>query len=378
MTTPSQKVQEMLRLGPDHVWLDGSRGLLGWGIERRIDVGVGPERFRRAIEGLGESEDLAFASFTFDPTEPGSFVVVPSSAVRIEGADIEILRGSPPDATANGSMPSVVNLESRTGWSHAFSTAMMAIERGELEKVVLSRVVDLQFEGPVPSHTVISNLYSDQPDSFIFSVDGLVGSSPELLVRLIGPSLTSISLAGSSSADMVNSGDLRSPKNRLEHDLAAASVAAALEPVTEELARSETREAVFGEIAHLATRFDGRVSPGTHVLDAVARLHPTAAVAGTPTRRALSLIRSLESHSRGRYAGPVGWFDSRGNGAFAIALRCARIERDHATLYTGSGLVEGSRQDAEFEETELKLRPMLKALRVSRPAGQPRRGHVSV
>jgi isochorismate synthase EntC len=121
----------------------------------------------------------------------------------------------------------------------------------------------------------------------------------------------------------------------------------------------------YGDIQHLSTTFEGDTHPGTELPDLLSALHPTAAVAGTPTKTALELIRELERHDRGRYAGPVGWLDQSGDGEFAIALRCGTIQGNQATLYTGAGIVEGSDPTLEFEETRIKLRPMLGALGLS-------------
>ena len=118
----------------------------------------------------------------------------------------------------------------------------------------------------------------------------------------------------------------------------------------------------FGDINHLATRVSGPAVAGTTVLDVLSSLHPTAAVAGRPSDTALKVIKDLEARSRGRYAGPVGWFNAGGEGEFAIALRCGLIDRDKVTLYAGGGIVRGSDVDSEFAETEMKLRPMLQAL----------------
>lgn len=118
-----------------------------------------------------------------------------------------------------------------------------------------------------------------------------------------------------------------------------------------------------GNMSHVGTRIAGPAVPGTTVADILADLHPTAAVAGSPTSAALDLIREVEPESRGRYAGPVGWMDSDGDGVFAIALRCGQVDGRRITLYSGGGLVAGSEEEAELHETELKLAPMLQALR---------------
>ena len=97
-------------------------------------------------------------------------------------------------------------------------------------------------------------------------------------------------------------------------------------------------------------------------LDLARLLHPTPAVGGTPSDRAVEVIRALEGFDRGRYAGPVGWVDARGDGEWAIALRCAELDGTRARLVAGAGIVAGSDPDAEWAETQAKLEPMLRAL----------------
>jgi menaquinone-specific isochorismate synthase len=106
----------------------------------------------------------------------------------------------------------------------------------------------------------------------------------------------------------------------------------------------------------------GSARPPLTALQLAGALHPTAAVCGTPTADALAAIRALEGLDRGRYAGPVGWVDSRGDGEWAIALRCAEIEPKRARLFAGAGIIEGSLPENELEETRLKLRAMQTAL----------------
>ena len=183
-------------------------------------------------------------------------------------------------------------------------------------------------------------------------------ASPELLVSLSDGHVVSLALAGTA----VDADDLRSAKIEREHRYTASSVESALASHVSNLEKKSKRVVSFGDIKHLASRFEGAVLPGTSVLSVLASLHPTAAVAGTPTDPAVSLIRSIEPQGRGRYAGPVGWFNTDGEGEFAIALRCGLITGGMATLYAGGGIVVGSDPVSEFDETELKLRPMLRAL----------------
>jgi menaquinone-specific isochorismate synthase len=352
----------MLRRQPEHIWIDSTRALLGWGNATTVDVGSGPERYERAMAALEAADGTrAFASFTFDPDEPGSVVVLPESVVEVTDGVARVLSGEPPEPGPWRQIPALVRIDDDdTGWAGGFARAMRSLELAEVDKVVLSRAVTARLGGEPPLEVIAANLARDQQDSAVFVVDHLVGSSPELLASLDGDQVRSVCLAG--SAPLGDRSSLEVDKALREHEFAADSVADALEPHCISLARSPRHRADFAQISHLATTFEGRVRPGTRVLDMVRDLHPTAAVAGTPGKAALELIREIEGRQRGRYAGPVGWFDSDGNGSFAIALRCGLVRGNAIVLHAGAGLVVGSDEMAEYAETELKLRPMLGGL----------------
>jgi isochorismate synthase len=156
-----------------------------------------------------------------------------------------------------------------------------------------------------------------------------------------------------------------SEKNREEHAVVVEAVAAALEPLCDTLTwdpHPVLRETP--NIWHLSTRFRGRLrEPAPTALDLALALHPTPAVGGAPREEALATLAQLEGFDRGSYAGPVGWVDASGNGEWAIALRCALLEGDHATLYAGAGIVAASDPSSELEETERKFGAFLDALR---------------
>jgi isochorismate synthase len=200
----------------------------------------------------------------------------------------------------------------------------------------------------------------------------LVGASPELLVSKRGRTVRSTPLAGSAprSGDPDQDRDnadalLASAKDREEHAIVVEAIDEVLGAYCEEL--DHDPEPVLVETAnvwHLATRFNGILrEPAPNVVELVAALHPTPAVCGTPTDLATRTIAELEPFERGGYAGPVGWMDALGDGEWAIALRCARLEGQHATLFSGAGIVPGSEPAAELAETDGKFRAFLDSLR---------------
>ena len=364
-------VRDALARRPDTAWVRGGLALFGWGVAARVEAGSGADRFDRALRRLSATgAPLAMASFTFDENDSGSAVLVPRALMRIDGNGARFVIGDesmvPPPAEMTGLPAGHLAGSDSSAWAELVGEALTAIRGNEVEKVVLSRMVTAGFDSPVPVHHVLSNLVGNEPGSHTYLVDGFVGSSPELLLSLEDGKARSISLAGSADPSAPGAeGVFRSEKMTREHSLAADSVELALAPFCSRLERSERGVVTFGDIQHLSTAFEGRARPGTTVADLLAAMHPTAAVAGTPTKSALELIRELERHKRGRYAGPVGWFDPRGDGEFAIALRCGMVDGATVTLYAGAGIVDGSDPVQEFDETEIKLRPMLGALGLS-------------
>lgn len=332
------------------LWAHDGRVLVGTGEIQRFDPGTGPDRYEKALVALRESGyGTAYASFTFDPDFDGSVILVPE---HVEERDIAKLGDITP-------MPGGrVLSKGLDAWKTGLRKALDSLDAGSVEKVVLSRQVEMEFESEISAGSLLRRLHDDQPACYSFSVDGLIGASPELLVSFSGGIISSLVLAGTASS----AAELGSSKNDREHRYAASSVETALSPHVESLTCPGTTVIGFGEIKHLASRFEGAAVPGTSVLDILASLHPTASVAGTPQDPAMRLIREIEPTTRGRYAGPVGWFDADGEGEFAIALRCGLAHGTRMTLYAGGGIVRGSEAEAELEETELKLRPMLKAL----------------
>ena len=269
-------------------------------------------------------------------------------------------------------------------YARSVATAVQQIRAGALEKVVLARTMQVTADRTLDPVRLAARLRAVDPQAYTFIAPAtdareahpilplLVGASPELLVSRRGRSVRSTPLAGSAprsgdpEQDRANADALfASDKNRHEHAIVVDAIAETLQPFCDEL--TWDLEPVLLETAnvwHLATRFEGTLrDPAPNVVELVAALHPTPAVCGTPEVVARATIAELEDFDRGGYAGPVGWLDAEGDGEWAIALRCAELVDDRATLFAGAGIVGDSVPDAEVEETDRKFRAFLDSLR---------------
>jgi menaquinone-specific isochorismate synthase len=248
--------------------------------------------------------------------------------------------------------------------------AVDKILAGDLSKVVLAR--DLVGHLPRESdlRRTLTDLALGYPDCWTYAVDGLVGSSPETLVSVDNGTVSARVLAGTMSRGKDAEADhdaaialATSAKDLDEHRFAVTSVVQSLEPHTTTLTTSEIPFTLkLPNLWHLASDAEGILSDGSTSLDLIAAMHPTAAVAGTPTATALGVIEELEPFDRGRYAGPVGWVGADGDGEWAVALRCAQIAPNgDITAYAGAGIVAESDPERELIETKMKFRPIVEA-----------------
>ncbi|PVE94794.1 isochorismate synthase [Microbacterium sp. TPD7012] len=337
--------------------------------------------------GLPGTGLVAFGAFAFDEESAAdSVLVVPTKVLGRHGdrfweTRIRVAGASDPDeefAThpygphwAGTVGPGA---QSPQGYQDSVRAALARIAGGELSKVVLAR----DLTGSIPAGSdlrrLVRALSTGYPDTWAFAVDGLIGASPETLVTVQNGTVTARVLAGTigrgadADADTAASAHLASSTKDLdEHQYAVQSVLASLRPHTRALAASEQPFLLkLPNLFHLATDVEGELGNGESALDLVRALHPTAAVAGTPTAAAIAAIRDLEPFDRGRYAGPVGWVDAAGNGEWAIALRCAQFtaaaDDIRVTAYAGAGIVAGSDPESELLETRVKFRPLVDAL----------------
>lgn len=336
------------------------------------------------LAGLFGTGPLAFGSFTFDPdnTRHRSALIVPEWVVGRRGRQTWMTRlstepsvpvelpapATPPEAPgqvsyADGSM-------SGPAWESVVAEAVRRIRAGDLDKVVLARDLIARTARDIDYRWLVAQLVRAYRLCWTYHVDGLVGASPEMLVRRENGLVTSRVLAGTiqrtadADADRALAAHLsRSSKDLGEHDFAVASVAEALAPLCSGMNVPDAPYVLeLPNVFHLATDVAAAAKPDVSSLALATALHPSAAVCGTPTDAARQLIREVEGLDRGRYSGPVGWVDADGDGEWAIALRCGWIEGNTAQLYAGCGVVADSKPEAELAESMAKLVPMRDAL----------------
>jgi menaquinone-specific isochorismate synthase len=383
-------------------WVRRGEGLVGWGEAARLEVS-GPDALAEAagwwsdwtagVEvddavGLPGTGPVLFASIAFDPETGTSVFVVPEVVVgRRDGQtwvtvtgeaddDRAVVETSPQDAaTSIGRLAYADGALDPVTWCGAVAAAVRRIDAGELDKVVLARDLLVTADRPLDPRRLLLRLAQRFPDTWTFAVEGLLGATPELLLRRTGRHLDARVLAGTAPRgagaddDRLAAGPAESAKDHAEHGYAVTSLADALRPFVDELHVPEHPAVLtLPNVRHLASDVHGRQRDGddTGLLELVGAVHPTAAVGGSPTATAARVIAELEGMDRGRYAGPVGWLDARGDGEFGLALRCAELTGAQggrqARLFAGCGIVSGSDPIAELAETQAKLAAFQAAL----------------
>jgi len=255
----------------------------------------------------------------------------------------------------------------------AVTAARDAVRAGSLQKAVIAREVLVRSNTPIDVHAVLLRLRASFGSSYRYSIDGFIGASPELLVRVDGNTVESHPLAGTAPRTGDPATDARvaaeliaSTKNQVEHRAVIDMVHDTLLPWCSFLDwEPEPSIVAVANVQHLGSRVEGHLSdPRPNVLDLVRALSPTPALGGAPRAEALALIAAVEGFERGRYGGAVGWVDAAGNGTWAVAIRCAELSADRRTarLVAGGGIVAESEPLAELAETQAKLQAMLSAI----------------
>lgn len=279
-------------------------------------------------------------------------------------------------------------------WAKAVDGVLASIGAGRVDKVVLARAaqapatdatallrklwpqanvaqyaIDLAALGTTQTTGTSTNA-SQAGDAAAGAIPGgtWLGASPEFLCRVGSIRVESHALAGSAT----DAAGLDSPKIKREHDFVVDEIKLGLSDLGIRLEKGEpSRPLAVGGLVHLETPIMGRAQRGLHVLDVAGALHPTPAVEGSPRQGAARLRERHETTERGWYAGGLGWFDALGQGEMIVALRGALVQPTTTTLFAGAGIVEGSKAQAEWEETERKMQPMRDALGIAAPPAPP-------
>lgn len=385
-------------------WIRRGDGLVAWGELVRIEHhGAGRMReaaaeWRRVVDHAVVRDEVrvpgtgpvAFGSFAFAAdSAAGGALVVPRVVVGRRGTVAWVTTlaeggvAPVPELVAQAAPRSPGHVRFLDGaldaaqWQVAVADAVARIRAGELDKVVLAREVLARTAEPLDVRWALHRLAADYQACWTFAVDGMLGATPELLVRSEKGLVTSRVLAGTirrtgdDDADLAHAALLaHSSKDLEEHEYAVTSLSEALAPFCSSTNVPETPFVLhLPNVLHLATDVTGVLAAdadGSHpssllLADA---LHPTAAVAGTPTSVACRVIEQLEGMDRARYAAPVGWVGADGDGEWALALRSAELGTDprELRLFAGCGIVAASDPAAELAESEAKLEPMRHAL----------------
>ena len=260
-------------------------------------------------------------------------------------------------------------------YQRAVTQALTEIARGDYQKVVLARARRLTTPEKFHPLGVLNHLRQHYPSCYAFSIangrgQSFIGVSPERLVRVSGGRMHTEALAGSAPRGESASEDaalaralLQSEKDLREHRLVLESIARRVADLDLKLEHADQPRLLgLANVQHLHLPISATLPAGTHILELLARLHPTPAVGGTPRAPAAAAIARLELFDRGLYAGPQGWVDHRGGGEFFVGIRSALVDGHTALVYAGAGIVAGSSPEKEFAETELKFKALIEAL----------------
>lgn len=353
------------------------------------------EKAWQKARSLGQDNPIVVGAIPFDLTRPSNLIVPESYE------DMPKLAFSDFKAVADAELESLqaVSLPDEKNFKAMVETAIQTFKKGEIDKAVLSRVLDVELSENLDANKVLNNLVVQNPTAFHFRVpllndanEGLaefskeklskeklsggclIGASPELLVRKQDNVIMSNPLAGSAKRvtdveqdKAISQALLASEKDNYEHRLVVDSMREVLEEICQSMdIPAQPSLMNTATMWHLSTQISALLAdPTMTALDVACRLHPTPAMCGSPTDAARDLIHQLEPHDRGLFSGLVGWCDSKGNGEWAVTIRCGTVTGQRIRLFAGAGIVADSDPAAEWSETRAKLNTMLNAFGLS-------------
>ena len=336
-------------------------------------LGEFQQRLRHAFRDAqqqGIANPLLVGAIPFDVSQP-AVLFIPETHQHFQRADL--LASLPPASP----LPTVLRrsaVPDHAAFTDMVTQAVAATQRGELDKVVLSRLMDIVADRPVNTAALMQRIMAQNPTSYHFHLPlpqggVLVGASPELLLRKQGDAFSSCPLAGSAARHADAQRDraageslMGSEKDRHEHRLVTAAMAEVLAPRSHTLQVPEAPSLLTtSTLWHLATQIDGVAPAEENALSLACLLHPTPALSGFPQQPARRLIAELEPFERQLFGGIVGWCDAEGNGEWVVTIRCGTVHGARVRLFAGAGIVAQSQPESEWRETGVKLDTMLRA-----------------
>jgi menaquinone-specific isochorismate synthase len=375
-------------------FIHDKQGLIGWGEEHRLKT-TGENRvleldrlWRELVQEAQVSDEvnlpgsglISFGSIAFsDKSKTTSVLVIPKVVIGKQGenlwlttiniSEVDALKLIELDSsfTAVSFGPGQISPDQ---YKLNVERALEVVSSGQIEKVVLARDLLASVTTDFNINPALRKLEKKFDSCYIYSVAGMFGASPELLVEVNHSEFSARVLAGTAGRgtdpgvdQAIGAALIESPKNRAEHKFAIDSLVASLSVFTDEITVDEEPFSIaLPNLWHLASDVKAMLSSESTSLQVVNALHPSAAVAGTPRDKALEVIEEIENVDRGRYAGPVGWLGADGDGVWAIALRGAQLTEGKLTAFAGCGIVAGSDAEAELDEAILKFKPIVDSL----------------
>lgn len=326
-----------------------------------------------AAKKQGITNPILVGAIPFDVSQPAA-LIIPESYQTFNRANLQDALPS-----VGGELPHVrrrTAVPDHDVFTQMVADAVAATQRGDLDKVVLSRLMDIVTEQPVDTAALMQRVIAQNPNSYHFHLPlpqggALVGASPELMLRKQGRDFSSCPLAGSARRTPDDSQQdhaagntlMHSSKDRHEHKLVTDAMRTTLQPRSRLLSVPTVPSLITtATLWHLATQIDGEVQDEReNALSLACLLHPTPALSGFPHQLAQPLIQQLEPFDRQLFGGIVGWCDSEGNGEWVVTIRCGTVHGARVRLFAGAGIVADSQPESEWRETGVKLDTMLRA-----------------
>ena len=250
-------------------------------------------------------------------------------------------------------------------YSNIFNNYMESINKKKIDKIVLSRMKTFTFNDIILKNNLFNNTNKNCTDFLIdFNLNyTFFGSTPEKLIEVNNNKIYSEAIAGTVSKDEDNNNLMNDNKELYEHQYVVNHILEKLKPFLKNI-NKPTKPLIksLNHIKHLFTPIHGETTTNIHILELLYNLYPTSAVLGFPDNYVLNMIKKSEPFDRGWYSGCIGWFDTNGNGRFDVAIRSALMNSKHIHFFSGGGIVKGSLENKEWDETELKFQQLTSAI----------------